>query len=179
VPVPVLPRIALPCKDTRALSAAVVVAVRARTLRVVAAPARVETVFAPLRDTTLRLVIVVPRVEITLFARGFAVAVRAVVRALTFLLATARGFAFARAFVAVRATVAREVAFELRGLARPDARGFAFARAAWGVAYAVSSTGAIGSAKTARIDKNVEHTKNAPASKKTVPTAFFNVSATF
>ena len=33
--------------------------------------------------------------------------------------------------------------------------------------------GAIGSAKTARIDKNVEHTKNAPANRNTVPMAFF------
>jgi hypothetical protein len=36
--------------------------------------------------------------------------------------------------------------------------------------------GAIGSAKTARIDKNVEHTKNAAASRNTVPAAFLNIS---
>ena len=36
-----------------------------------------------------------------------------------------------------------------------------------------TTAGAIGSANTARIDKNVEHTKNAPAKRNTVPMAFF------
>ena len=42
-----------------------------------------------------------------------------------------------------------------------------------------TTVGAIGSAKTARIDKNVEHTKNAPASKNTVPTAFLATPTIF
>jgi hypothetical protein len=100
------------------------------------------------------------------------------VRLATARVAVARGFALRTALVAVLATVAREVVPALRGLARPDVRAVLPARAAWGVAYAVSSTGAIGSAKTARIDKNVEHTKNAPANKKTVLTAFFSDFAT-
>ena len=52
--------------------------------------------------------------------------------------------------------------------------------AARGDAVAVAVTaGAIGSANTARIDRHVEHTKNAPASKNTVPTAFLIKSVIF
>ena len=50
-------------------------------------------------------------------------------------------------------------------LLRPDARDVAFARGDAAFDTVGEITGAIGSAKTARIDKNVEHTKNAPASK--------------
>jgi hypothetical protein len=72
----------------------------------------------------------------------------------------------------------RLVACLLRGLARPDVRALFPARCAWGPTNVGSITGATGSANTARIDKNVEHTKNAPANKKTVLTAFFNDFAT-
>jgi hypothetical protein len=79
---------------------------------------------------------------------------------------------------AVLATVLRLVACLLRGLARPDVRALLPARCACGPTNVGSITGAIGSANTDRIDKNVEHTKNAPANKKTVLTAFFNEFAT-
>jgi hypothetical protein len=74
--------------------------------------------------------------------------------------------------------VAREtVVFDwlLRGLARPE-RTFAPARVAWGPFCAALFIGAIGSAKTERIDNNVEHVKNAPPSKNIVPTAFLQQS---
>ena len=70
------PRIALPCKEIRALFAASVVAVLARTVRVFVAPARFAVTFW--RDTTLRLgvaTVFVLRV-VTAFARGFCTALR-------------------------------------------------------------------------------------------------------
>jgi hypothetical protein len=63
-------------------------------------------------------------------------------------------------------------------LLRAAARDVAFARGDAVLAATVGvTTGAIGSANTARIDKNVEQTKNAPASKNTVLTAFLTKSA--
>ena len=59
------------------------------------------------------------------------------------------------------------VAVVARGLARPER----VARIARGDAASIF-TGAIGSANAARIDINVEHVKNAPPNKKTVPMAF-------
>ena len=148
------PRIAEPCKEIRALFAAAVVAVRARTERVAAAFAR--DVAADARDTTLR--------EPAAFARFTAG------RPDTARDAVPLG-------VVVRATVVRLAFARLRGLARPE-RGFD-ARPLCGAATEFSFIGAIGSANTERIDKNVEHTKNAPASKNTVPMAFLNESAIF
>ena len=174
-----LPRIALPCKETRA-----VVPARDTTLRFVVARDAFATV--P-RDTTLRpLVVAVPRD--TVFAvvrdadtlgRAVVVVVRdavvvragvgvAVVRAVVPRDVTARDAVAVvvvprdTVFVAVR----RDVAFVLRGDAVP-------ARVAWGPATTVDvAIGAIGSANTARIDTNVEQTRNAPANKNTVPIAF-------
>lgn len=174
-----LPRMALPCNETRA-----VVPARDTTLRFVVARDAFATV--P-RDTTLRpLVVAVPRD--TVFAvvrdadtlgRAVVVVVRdavvvragvgvAVVRAVVPRDVTARDVVAAvlvprdTVFVAVR----RDVAFVLRGDAVP-------ARVAWGPATTVDvAIGAIGSANTARIDTNVEQTRNAPANKNTVPIAF-------
>ena len=177
-----LPRMALPCNETRA-----VVPARDTTLRFVVARDAFATV--P-RDTTLRpLVVAVPRdtvfavvrdadtlgrAVIVVVARVAAVvAVRAVVgvavvRAVVPRDVTARDAVAVvvvprdTVFVAVR----RDVAFVLRGDAVP-------ARVAWGPATTVDvAIGAIGSANTARIDTNVEQTRNAPANKNTVPIAF-------
>lgn len=159
-----LPRIALPCNDMRALFAADVVAVRLRTERELFAVVRDAAV--PVRDTTLRDVV----------ARDAPVLVAAVVpaRDTTLRVVAARD---AVVFVAVRATFVFATVF--RGVAR-DARDVAVpARDAWGVFSVLLSTGAIGSAKTARIDKNVEQTKNAPANKNTVPTAFLQQAVIF
>lgn len=68
------------------------------------------------------------------------------------------------------AVVPRDTTFDV---ARRDA---AIVRGDCAVTVA-PAVGAIGSANTARIDNNVEQTKNAPASKKTVPTAFLQQSA--
>lgn len=86
--------------------------------------------------------------------------------------------AVARGFAAVRAIVRRDVVLAVdvaRGLVRPGAR--AVAGAVCGAMMAAGSTGAIGSANVERIDINVEHTKNAPASKNIVPRAFLKESA--
>ena len=118
------------------------VVVLATTLRVVCRlvvpRATTLRVLLTLRDTTLRVVVLLP------VARD---GVSAVVRT--------RNPEFARE--------ARDVAF-----ARGDA-----------VFTAVGViTGAIGSANTARIDKNVEQTKNAPANKNAVLNAFLAKLAT-
>ena len=123
--------------------------VRATTLR----PTDVRP---PPRDTTLRDGV---------FARD---AELDVVRATTL-----RCGAFARD----AATGAVVVRTRDAALLRPDARDVAFARGDAAFDTVGEITGAIGSAKTARIDKNVEHTKNATASKKTVPIAFFATPA--
>ncbi len=69
-----------------------------------------------------------------------------------------------------RVAVARD-AFVVRAVAVLRAE---FTRAVVGIAV-----GAIGSAKTVRIDNNVEQIKNAPASKNIVPTAFLYASVIF
>jgi len=144
-----LPRIALPERETRAIFAALVVAARERTLRALDAVVRVDARFATLRAAFVDLAAareadVVPTVARDVVARLETV----------------------RAVVAPRGLVAVDV-FVLRGLARPVR-----ALAACGVAATVCTVGATGSANTARIDTNVEQTKNAPASKNTVPMAF-------
>lgn len=86
----------------------------------------------------------------------------------------------ARELVAVLFAVPRDTMFAdvLRDDAgRADARTFAPLRGDCTFAAGDTVTGAIGSANTARIDTNVEQTKNAPASKKTVPIAFLICSA--
>lgn len=177
-----LPRIALPCNETRA-----VVPARDTTLRFVVARDAFATV--P-RDTTLRpLVVAMPRdtvfavvrdadtlgrADVVVARDAVVVAVRvvvvgvAVVRAVVPRDVTARDVVAAvlvprdTVFVAVR----RDVAFVLRAVALP-------ARVAWGPATTVDvAAGAIGSANTARIEINVEQTRNAPANKNTVPIAF-------
>lgn len=150
---------ALPLNETRALFAAAVVAVRATTLRDVVREL-FETV-PPARDTTVRddtgrdeLLPIVAR-----FADAGATGTRD---------DTARDDTARDEFVVVRAVlVPRDVAVarDVAPRADPAARGDA--APAPGVVV-----GAIGSANTARIDIKVEHTKNAPASKKTVPIAF-------
>ena len=172
-----LPRIALPCKETRAVVPArdttlrdgfVVrdTVVRDTTLRplVVAVPR--DTVFAVVRDadTLGRAVVVVVRDAVAVRAVVGVAVVRAVVprdvtaRDAVAVVVVPRD----TVFVAVR----RDVAFVLRGDAVP-------ARVAWGPATTVDvAIGAIGSANTARIDTNVEQTRNAPANKNTVPIAF-------
>ena len=157
-----LPRMALLTIETRD---PFVVAVRARTLRagaavVVVRPAGVPVRVAPAtppRETTLR-------VDVAGVVARVAVEEVAVVRA-----ATVR-FAFEVARVAAL------VRLLLRGFARE-----APARVVAPVFDTVPTAGAVGamgSAKTARIDNSVEQTKNAPASKKTVPMAFLQRSAT-
>lgn len=146
-----LPRIALPCNETRAWFD---VAVRARTLRDV-----VVVRDAPVaRDTT-------PRDVVATVARGLATVVRdETLRAV-----------FADVVVApdddvAVAVVPRDTTFDV------VRRDVAVVRGDCAVTIA-PVVGAIGSANTARIDNNVEQTKNAPASKKTVPTAFLQQSA--
>lgn len=168
-----LPRIALPVRDTRERLFGDAAAVRAVTLR--ADVARDETGAVAVRDTTLRDA--TAREDV---ADGAAVVVRTFVAARD---------AFPRAdtlrddvvvvgaALVVRATVAG-AAFP-RGLAmREDARDDAAARGDCAVICTASYTGATGSANTARIETNVEQTKNAPTSKNTVPTAFLQKSAT-
>lgn len=150
------PRIALPCNEMRALFAASVVAVRARTVRTRLALAR--DVAAVVRDTTLR--------DVAPFARA------AFARDVT-----------ARDWTVLRDTVERDALPDVReafAVARGLARAFrALPDARDAFAVATESTGAIGSANTARIDNIVEHTKNAPANKKTVLIAFLTEFATF
>ena len=175
-----LPRIALPCKETRA-----VVPARDTTLRFVVARDAFATV--P-RDTTLRpLVVAVPRDTVFAVVRDadtLGRAVIVVVRDAVVVVRAVVGVAVVRAVVprdvtardavavvvvprdTVFVAVRRDVAFVLRGDAVP-------ARVAWGPATTVDvAIGAIGSANTARIDTNVEQTRNAPANKNTVPIAF-------
>ena len=180
-----LPRMAAPCKDTRAASD--VVAVRARTLRAVVAADDRDVTAVALRAATPRDGVVTPLADVVGAPRvAVVVAERDAVprdvdvardtpdvvdvAALVVVGATALRDATARDVLDVpRATVAADV----RGLAR-DARDVDVpARAPWGAATVTVSTGAIGSANTARIETKVEQTKNAAASKKTVPTAFF------
>jgi len=154
--VALLPRMADPPNDTRAFDCAGAIAVRLRTLRFVFTPVRdVTTLFVPARDTTLR---------------------DAPVRDATTLFVPARDTTL-RDAVAVRATLF-VCDCTWRGLVRA-LREVAPARTACGVLAVDTSIGAIGSAKTARIDSNVEQTKNAPASKNTVPTAFLQQSVIF
>ena len=107
--VPLLPRIALPCNDTRDATGAVLVAVRARTMRSLVMPVRVNGV----RDTTLRVAVRV-LVSVRLFVTRF-VTVRVEPRVAVF--AVVRDGA---TFVAVRATV--RLVTLLRGLVRLDVR---------------------------------------------------------
>ncbi len=180
---------AAPCNETRAVFAVpATVAVRARTLRAaVAASLRLLTValraVTPRDDVgvvtwaALPRDVVVVRVDTPPEERDATGVVRdvalretvvAVVAAFTAVGATA-----VRAVVVGRAVVPRDEDVVVpRGLAR-DTRDVAVARAVDGVPIGVTtSTGAMGSAKTARMDTNVEQTKNAAANKKTVPTAF-------
>lgn len=180
--VALVPRMALPCKETRAVLADV--AVRAATPRDADAVVPRDVV---VRDATLRGDADTPR-DVAMLARD------AVVLAMPRDVAVARDGATvvprdadapdtaARDVVARDATerdaavVVRAVdAAVVRGLVRPDARDVP-ARADCGAAAAVTFIGAIGSASTARIDTNVEQTKNAAASKNTVPTAFLQKS---
>ncbi len=190
-----LPRMALPCRDTR--DAVEFVVARERTERAVLFAATRDAVVP--RDTTLRDA--VPRDAVVADVPRDAVAVGR----LDVVVARVADAVVVRAavgVVAVRAVVARDVtprdivaelapfdvprtttldvvfAVEREDAGRADARTFPELRAdeTDGVADAVV-TGAIGSANTARMDKNVEQTKNAPASKKTVPIAFFIYSA--
>lgn len=159
------PRIALPCNDTRAGFA-----VRARTLRAVVAAVVRDALLVAVRDTTLRdatlrdaLLDVVPRDALSVVPRDDATLPRAVV---------ARDATLRDGADAVVADVVREtVLVAFRGVAL--LRDVAPVRADW----AASGAGAMGSAKTARMDNSVEQTKNAPASKNTVPTAFLHTSA--
>lgn len=185
-----LPRIALPVSETRA-----VVPARETTLRDAFA-----TFDDVVRDTTLRaelprdvvarpvvaavvrdavalgrpdVVVVrdaVPLVVVVRDVVGTAVAVRDT---------TPRDIVAPLVFAVPRETtfddVPRAVAVDGRAVdARtlPAARGDATADDVVTVAV-----GAIGSANTARIDNKVEQTKNAPASKNTVPIAFLTCSA--
>ena len=132
---------------------------RARTLRVVA---RFVAVLA-LRETTLR--VVVERADVAVFA------VVELARDTTLRVAVPREVVVV--FVAIVGR-ADEAVFDVpRGLARPE-------RGDWACVIAVDASivGAIGSANTTRIDNNVEHTKNAPISNNTVPSAFLHIFAT-
>jgi len=154
-----LPRIALPVRETRAVE---FVAVRATTLRADCAVPRFVTVRdATLRDAALRGA---PTVLVVIVARD-ATAGRP---------ATVRDAVFSALFTVVRATVAPDVERDV-AFARPDARTAPAPRGDCAVG-AGDIVGAIGSANTARIDSNVEQTKKAPANKNIVPTAFLKIS---
>ena len=182
-----LPRIALPCNEMRDG----VVAVRERTLRAILFAVTRETVFdAVPRDTTARDVtprefvdvVAVPR-ETVVLGRPDAVARDAVV-VLTNDVA---------GVVVPRETIARDVtprdgatfcvcavprdttddAVLRDDAGRADARTVPDVRGDATVGADTVMVGAIGSANTARIDNNVEQTKNAPANRNTVPIAFF------
>lgn len=185
-----LPRIALPVSETRA-----VVPARETTLRDAFA-----TFDDVVRDTTLRaelprdavarpvvaavvrdavalgrpdVVVVrdaVPLVVVVRDVVGTAVAVRDT---------TPRDIVAPLVFAVPRETtfddVPRAVAVDGRAV---DARTLPAARGDATVDDVVTvAVGAIGSANTARIDNKVEQTKNAPASKNTVPIAFLTCSA--
>ena len=145
---------ALPDKETRDVSD---VAVRATTLR--------ELLRVTPRDTTFRSVI----------ARDAELVVPRDVEPVVLRETTPRGdtLVVPATRLVVRATVAPDVP---RLTVRPAARFVEFAR---GDAFDCvgATTGAIGSAKTARMDKNVEQTKKAPAKRNIVPTAFFATDA--
>ena len=183
--VALVPRMALPCNETRAVLADV--AVRAATPRDADAVAVVPRDVV-VRDATFRgdadtprdvavlardaVVLAVPR-DVAVARDGAAVVPRdADVAGTAARDVVARDATERDAAVVVRAVDA--VVAVVRGLVRPDARDVP-ARADCGAA-AVTFTGAIGSASTARIDTNVEQTKNAAASKNTVPTAFLQKS---
>lgn len=161
-----LPRIALPDSDTRAF---VFVAVRATTLRA-AAPVVREPPVRPdvvVRDVTPRDAVVDAAPRDVVAALPVVPTIRAAAAGRPDTLRAATGAVVPRATVA--AAVPRDVA-----VVRADVRAVAPARGDW--ADAGVTAGAIGSANTARIDNNVEQTKNAPASKNTVPTAFLQKS---
>lgn len=179
------PRIALPVRDTRDG----VVVVRAITARDGDAVVRDTTLRDVLpRDVVARdeaVVVAVPRDAVAV-GRAAAVvrdAVAVVVRDAVGVTAprdTVARDVTAREFVVVPVVVPRDTIFAdvLRDDAgRADARTFAPLRGDCTFAAGDTVTGAIGSANTARIDTNVEQTKNAPASKNTVPIAFLICSA--
>lgn len=178
-----LPRIALPCKDTRDG----VVVVRERTVRALFVATR-DTTFDAVRDTTLRPEGVLITVPAPAFVATRDVAVLLVGLAETVFVVVVRDVT---GVVAVRATVPREetlreevvalvlvfprdtVFVELsRDVTGRDDLALALpARVACGPEIIFCAVGAIGSANTARIDKKVEQTKKAPASNNTVPIA--------
>ena len=185
-----LPRIALPVSETRA-----VVPARETTLRDAFATfddvVRDTTLRAELpRDVVARPVVVAvvrdavalgrPDVVVVRDAVPLVVVVRDVVgTAVAVRDTTPRDIVAPLVFAVPRETtfddVPRAVAVDGRAVdARtlPAARGDATADDVVTVAV-----GAIGSANTARIDNKVEQTKNAPASKNTVPIAFLTCSA--
>lgn len=176
-----LPRIALPVSETRA-----VVPARETTLRDAFATfddvVRDTTLRAELpRDAVARPVVVAAVVrDAVALGRPDVVVVRDVVgTAVAVRDTTPRDIVAPLVFAVPRETtfddVPRAVAVDGRAVdARtlPAARGDATADDVVTVAV-----GAIGSANTARIDNKVEQTKNAPASKNTVPIAFLTCSA--
>lgn len=185
-----LPRIALPVSETRA-----VVPARETTLRDAFAifddVVRDTTLRAELpRDAVARPVVAAvvrdavalgrPDVVVVRDAVPLVVVVRDVVgTAVAVRDTTPRDIVAPLVFTVPRETtfddVPRAVAVDGRAVdARtlPAARGDATADDVVTVAV-----GAIGSANTARIDNKVEQTKNAPASKNTVPIAFLTCSA--
>lgn len=185
-----LPRIALPVSETRA-----VVPARETTLRDAFATfddvVRDTTLRAELpRDVVARPVVAAvvrdavalgrPDVVVVRDAVPLVVVVRDVVgTAAAVRDTTPRDIVAPLVFAVPRETtfddVPRAVAVDGRAVdARtlPAARGDATADDVVTVAV-----GAIGSANTARIDNKVEQTKNAPASKNTVPIAFLTCSA--
>ena len=181
---------ALPCNDMRDGF----VVVRERTLRVGLFAATRDAVVVVVRDTTLRDapdadgravvvvflrdVVIVGRPDVA--TRDDAVAVpAATVGVVVARDTTLRLAVVPRGDVTVVVAFPRETIFAEfpRDVAGRDVRDVLPARVAWGVITLFWATGAIGSANTERIDKNVEQTKNAPASKNTVPIAFLNESA--
>ena len=186
-----LPRIALPVSETRA-----VVPARETTLRDAFATfddvVRDTTLRAELpRDVVARPVVVAavvrdavalgrPDVVVVRDAVPLVVVVRDVVgTAVAVRDTTPRDIVAPLVFAAPRETtfddVPRAVAVDGRAV---DARTLPAARGDATVDDVVTvAVGAIGSANTARIDNKVEQTKNAPASKNTVPIAFLTCSA--
>ena len=181
----VLARMALPVNDTRGAIVVRFVAERETTLRdvpaarVVAARDALPDVAALPRETTLRDVtavrdafVAVGRDTVLVLALPRDTTVRdvAVVRA-----ALDGRDDTPRADVAVVLATVELDAFA-RVVVRPVARAVVPARGDCGPFAVTTGTGAIGSANTARIDNNVEQTKNAPANRNTVPTAFLQNS---
>ena len=177
-----LPRIALPCSEIRA-AVFCVVPTRDTTAR---------DAFATFDDVVRETTFLdeTPRdadvLDAVAFARDTVVLGRLVVVVAVVLTAVVGVVVVARE-VTPRATVAelvvpvsRDTTFdvvvrEVAGLA--DVRTLLLERGDCTVFVVIVFVGAIGSANTARIDKNVEQTKNAPASKNTVPIAFLQCSA--